>query len=91
MPSVESVACGYLIGRDLYQTDYDFPSGAARCGWSIRRVQKRDGRAVHLSRVCKSPRNCAHTSTDGTVDCRECGVTSTEFIGFASEFLASKC
>lgn len=88
-PNVESVANGYLIGRDLYQCDYDFPSGASRCGWSIRRVQKRGSRTEHLSRAVRGKRNCEHRSTDGTVDCRECGVTASEFISAAAEFLGS--
>ncbi len=30
---------------------------------------------------------CNHRSTDGTVDCRECGVTAGEFITAAGEWL----
>ncbi len=31
--------------------------------------------------------NCDHDSTDGTVDCRECGATADEFIEAAGNFL----
>ena len=30
---------------------------------------------------------CEHRSTDGTVDCRDCGKTATEFITEAAEWL----
>ena len=92
-PSVttDGCPCGYIIGRDLYQTDYDFPSGASRCGWSILRVQRRKGKTVHLSRVPAYDARarlgyCEHTGTDGTVDC-SCGVTAGDFISAAAEFL----
>lgn len=32
-------------------------------------------------------RKCEHRSTDGTVTCRECGKTASEFIGEAIEWL----
>jgi len=30
---------------------------------------------------------CDHTHTDGTVDCKDCGLTATDFIGAASDWL----
>lgn len=79
--------CAFVIGGDLYQTDWDYPAGASRCGWSIQRVQMRGGKAQHLAR---RPRHgCSHSGTDGTVDCRECGVTALDFIRAAGRFLDS--
>lgn len=36
-------------------------------------------------------RKCEHRSTDGTVDCRECGKTAHEFIVEAAEWLDKHC
>lgn len=36
-----------------------------------------------------SSRKCRHDSTDGTVDCKECGKTASEFIAEATEWLDS--
>ena len=97
MPRVEQGPGGsYIIygrghGREgtLVQTDWDFPATAESLGWSIRRVQvDRKGNAVHYSRVPKNP--CHHSGTDGTVKCPDCGLTATDFISAAAEFLDSK-
>lgn len=63
------------------QTDWDYPSLASEFGWSLRRVQK-PGR--------KRSNRCDHSSTDGTIDCRECGVTATEFICAAGEYISNR-
>lgn len=70
---------------ELHQTDWDWPSLAQAFGWSLARVQRRQGRTVELLR--RSRTGCQHESTDGTVDCRDCGVTATEFITAASNYL----
>jgi hypothetical protein len=79
----------YLIksddGRDLLvQADWDFPATARTFGWNMEDVQKRqedeDGNelpAVH----------CEHAGTDGTVTCPGCGLTATEFISAAANWL----
>lgn len=106
-PNVESYLSGYCINGELIQTDYDFPRAAEHCGWSITRVQRREVRelghagierhveTVHLARrprsTDRSGVNCWHRGTDGTVDCRECGVTVSEFICYAAEYLDSLC
>ena len=62
--------------KDIFvQTDYDAPSVAGTFGWNIRDVQKDE----------KDP--CDHRGTDGSVDCRECGVTASEFISSAIEWI----
>ena len=53
------------------QTDYDFPGVARTFGWSGPRTRK----------------GCRHDGTDGTVDCRGCGLTASEMIGMAAEYL----
>ena len=64
----------------LIQTDWDYPGVASTFGWSTRQVQAK-GR--------KRRNKCRHDGTDGTVDCRECGVTASEFISAAGEFLTT--
>jgi hypothetical protein len=86
-PHVESHYGAFIVGRDLVQCDYDFPAAAMRCGWSLTRVQKRNGKLVHLAR--RTSVGCQHRSTDGTVDCRECGVSASAFIEAAGDYLAS--
>lgn len=95
--TIESHYGGYIIhgrghGREgtLIQIDWDYPATAELFGWSLRRVQKSvdgSGRIVVLSRRSVSTKRCDHVSTDGTVDCRECGVTASDFIQAAGAFL----
>lgn len=95
MPTVERYFDGFLIeGRNygpnglLVQTDYDFPSIARDLGWNLTRVQRdKQGKVRHLLRA--SRRGCQHIGTDGTVDCRDCGVTASAFIEAAADFLDS--
>jgi hypothetical protein len=56
----------------LFQTDWDFPPLARTLGWNMK-VKRGD--------------KCEHSSTDGTVTCRECGATAHDFIQSAIEFL----
>ena len=90
-PAVYHESCAYVVGRELVQVDYDYPGAATRCGWSILRVQQRDGRAVAMARVNRerlaAGHDCHHSGTDGTVDCRECGCTASDFIRAAGEHL----
>lgn len=97
MPRVEQAhGGGYIIfgrghGRDgtYVQTDWDFPATAQDLGWSLRRVQvDRKGNPVHFKRVPKNA--CEHGATDGTVTCKDCGLTASDFISAAAEFLDSK-
>lgn len=71
-------------GRDvLVQTDRDWPGIASTFGWSIVNVQ-----APGLGYDAEYYRPaCHHHSTDGTVDCRECGITAGQFIEAAREWL----
>lgn len=63
----------------LVQTDWDFPGTASTFGWDMREVQQEDRR--------ESP--CDHHSTDGTVTCRGCGLTATDFISVAYDWLVA--
>lgn len=97
MPRVEQGPGGsYIIygrghGREgtLVQTDWDFPATAQDLGWSLRRVQVDPrGGPIHFKRIPKN--GCDHPGTDGTITCPDCGLTATEFIQAAAEFLDSK-
>lgn len=95
----------YGRGRGtLIQTDWEYPATARDCGWSLTRVQRvldvdclDDGPAfaiLHLSRrptarAMESRGYCEHAGTDGTVACRDCGLTAGEFISAAAEYLDS--
>jgi len=84
------------------QTDWDYPALASRFGWSLRDVQhcrhcKRplnvnadDHGAVRCEDCGKRKGNvyCDHGGTDGTVDCKECGLKVGDFLGAAFDFLA---
>ena len=94
--TTEGAPCGYVIGRDLYQIDYDFPAGATRCGWCILRVQRDKSGKVRV--LTRTPRDygkraalgyCEHGGTDGTVNCPGCGIEAGDFIEAAAEFLDS--
>jgi hypothetical protein len=65
---------------ELVQTDWDYPATAESLGWSLRKVQKPGRRRKN---------KCDHRSTDGTVDCSDCGITASEFISAAGEYLDS--
>lgn len=55
----------------LFQTDWDYPILAQYLGWKLK---------LH-----NEP--CPHSSTDGTIDCKECGVTASQFIQAAANWL----
>lgn len=55
----------------LFQTDWDFPGLARSLGWNGKIGRER----------------CEHRGTDGTVNCPDCGITASEFIGAASAWL----
>lgn len=81
---------GYPKDGELVQTDWDFPALAQQLGWSLLRVQiDKEGKTVHLKKVYRghSKVNCEHPHTDGTVTCGECGVTASDFISAAVEWL----
>ena len=64
-------------GRNLLvQTDWDFPGVASTFGWNMADVQRDDGHS-----------HCQHSFTDGTIDCAGCGVTASQFIDAAREYI----
>lgn len=86
----------------LVQTDWDYPCVAGTFGWSIRNVQRCPecssvdvkpapdflGGAVAECQECGEQFDaCHHENTDGTIDCPDCGVTATDFISAAGEWL----
>jgi hypothetical protein len=86
----------------LVQTDWDYPRTAVSFGWSLRQVQRcpscgktADGPAPNHGTMahCSSCDHawedglCDHDGTDGTVPCRNCGCTQTDFISAAYDWL----
>ena len=65
------------VGAILVDSDWGYPGYASAFGWSTRDVQ------------VDEERQCDHDSTDGTVDCKECGCKVGAFIESAYDFLAS--
>lgn len=88
-------------GRDiLIQTDYDYPGIAMAFGWILItlpiagydadwREHQEDYSNSDKRTFCnyEKQRDCKHSSSDGTVDCPDCGVTASEFIAAASNWL----
>lgn len=96
MPRVESHHGAYIIygrghGRKgtLVQTDWEYPATAGSLGWSLSQVQRdpKTGETLHFKRRPSRGRYCDHGGTDGTVKCPACGVTASEFIGAAAQYL----
>ncbi len=84
---------GHPKDGTLVQVDYDFPATAQDLGWSILQVQiDKDGKVVHLKKVSRghSKVNCQHSGTDGTVDCKACGLKAGDFIAAAGEWLSER-
>jgi hypothetical protein len=87
----------------LVQTDLDFPGTASTFGWSPAMVQKdftkeiekkafdedwtaeQENKALADAQANFTP--CRHPYTDGTTDCKVCGVTVGEFIESARQYL----
>jgi hypothetical protein len=59
----------------LFQTDWDYPFWARLLGWNGKVGWER----------------CSHNSTDGTVNCKECGLAAFQFISAAGEWLDNHC
>lgn len=91
---------GEIVNDDgrtlLVQTDCDYPGTARSFGWSLQQAQRcrkcgkpdNDVTGVSGCRECGADRDdCDHNSTDGTVDCPDCGVTAGQFIAAAYEWL----
>lgn len=87
--NVEHHYGSYIVNGELVQEDCSYPRSARGLGWSLSRVQRRNGKTVHLSR--RSAKGCRHDGTDGTVKCPDCGITESAFISAAAEFLDSLC
>ncbi len=78
----------------LIQSDWNYPGTAATFGWSTKSVQKcREcgyvGEPGWDCSDCGTPMpECEHGGTDGTVDCKKCRCTASDFISAAGDFLA---
>ncbi len=70
---------GEIVNDDgrtlLIQSDWEYCATAETFGWSLRSVQH-DGY-----------KPCRHDATDGTVDCPDCGITNSEFMAAAYDWL----
>lgn len=83
----------------LFQTDYDWPAVAGLFGWSTHDVQccQNCQRRLRVSGDCSRfachdcndliGQCCDHANTDGTVDCKACGIRAADFITEARLFL----
>jgi len=83
----------------VVQSDWDYPGTASTFGWSVRNVQECDecghvhtknvdGEQHPLCEHCsESLTICAHDHTDGTVDCHVCGLSASDFIEAAGQWL----
>jgi hypothetical protein len=83
----------YPPGGQLVQSDWDFPGLAQALGWSLLQVQRdREGDVVRLKKVHRghSKVRCEHSRTDGTVTCPDCGLTASDFISAAAEWLDAR-
>jgi hypothetical protein len=80
--------CGFLIVLDngdsrddnqttLIQSDWDYPGIAESMGWSLTAVQP----------DAEDHDHCEHKSTDGTVACKECCISASEFISAAYDYI----
>lgn len=92
---------GEIVNDDgrtvLIQTDWDYPGTASTFGWSVQEVQtcpscgkilSGDDTASLKCPACDAElKICDHGGTDGTVDCKQCGVTATDFITAAGNYL----
>lgn len=79
---------GEIVNEDgrsiLIQTDWDFPGVARTFGWDMKDVQKWPDEE-ELAKAEFEP--CDHESTDGTVKCKDCGCTPSDFISAAYDYL----
>lgn len=88
-------------GRDrLIQMDWDWPGVAANFGFSLRSIQRcqRCGHTLAVAPNCKQfdcngvcddliGQCCQHSGTDGTIDCKDCGLQAGDFIAAAREWM----
>ena len=100
---VDAPGCpGEIVADDgrtiLVQTDWECPQTARGFGWSLREVQccgacgkvfRCDGAATEV--MCPDCGNvfetCDHNTTDGTMPCKECGISENDFIAAARSWL----
>lgn len=86
-------------GRDrLIQMDWDWPGVAANFGFSLRSVQRcqRCGKVLRVV-DCKQfacidcddliGQCCQHSGTDGTIDCKACGLQAGDFVTAARDWM----
>jgi len=85
------------------QTDWEYPSLATSLGWSLQDLQlcrkcrkslpepedefEDEDIQCENCRRKKGNTPCEHDTTDGTVTCKECGATASEFIAAAYDWL----
>lgn len=61
----------YIVNGQLIQCDYDYPGVVRQLGYGLVRRGEK----------------CRHKSTDGTVNCPDCGKTASQFIYESSQIL----
>lgn len=71
--------------------DYSAECGVLKCeecGAVLYPMEVENGECPDCGGECKPFVPCDHSSTDGTVDCKECGCTAGAFIRSAGEWLS---
>lgn len=81
-------------GNVFIQTDWEYPGIAATFGWSPSQCKPNDLDEDELADMTPEQQSwhhkqcrCEHKGTDGTVDCKDCGLEATDFIASAYDFL----
>lgn len=61
----------FMVNGNYVGTDWDYPSAVQSLGYGLKRRGEK----------------CQHRSTDGTIDCQECGKTASQFIQESADIL----
>jgi hypothetical protein len=72
----------------LVQSDYDACGVASSFGWSVKDVKGNVAEFDENGNIVKNIK-CDHSGTDGTIDCKGCGVKAMQFISSAIEYINS--
>lgn len=77
-------------GRERNDFDYTAECGvygcSCGCAWYPMELEP-DEHCPECGEHCQRFTPCDHDATDGTVDCKECGLTASDFIGAAYDWL----
>lgn len=72
----------------LVQVDYDACGVASSFGWSVQEVKGNIAKFDEKGNIVHNVK-CDHSGTDGTIDCKTCGVKAMQFIESAIDYINS--